>query len=295
MGFWGFGVLGSPKPQNPEIWKFFILINYNSLLKLRRHIILIKLLLIQKSCGCYSRPITSQYPLSHRPMPLAGLRVLLVRIRHLDGLAIQILAVHALYGGVWCLEVIVWHEAKVLRLACLLVAHELRREDDAEGWKHFFESSLVRIVRQISDEYVCANFLGSLVLAGLVDFDVLAEQFDHVHDFDRVVGILLRLELHKAVALVFVCDFISRKVHVCDRATLEKELPEQLFRAAWVEWAHIDCCIRVSILIWALWPQTIVCYLRPREGRLIYWLILMHILSWHYIYKILIKKLILII
>ena len=56
----------------------------------------------------------------------------------------------------------------------------------------------------------------------LINPDRFAIQFDHVHDFDGVVGILLPEELHEPVALVRLCDPILWHVHVhCKKHVLK--------------------------------------------------------------------------
>ena len=44
--------------------------------------------------------------------------------------------------------------------------------------------------------------------------DGFAVQFDHVHDLDGVVCILLSHELHKPIVLVQLCDVVTRHVHI---------------------------------------------------------------------------------
>ena len=48
----------------------------------------------------------------------------------------------------------------------------------------------------------------------LVDSDGLAIEFDHIHDLDGIVCILLSHELYKPIALVELCDAVTRHVHI---------------------------------------------------------------------------------
>ena len=51
-------------------------------------------------------------------------------------------------------------------------------------------------------------------LTHLVDSDGFPVEFDHVHDFDGVVCVLLPHELHEPVTLVRLSDTIPRNMHI---------------------------------------------------------------------------------
>jgi len=56
----------------------------------------------------------------------------------------------------------------------------------------------------------------------LVDSDGLPEEFDHVHNLDGVVSVVLTEELHEAVALVLHRDSVFRHVDVDYGPRLDK-------------------------------------------------------------------------
>lgn len=73
----------------------------------------------------------------------------------------------------------------------------------------------------------------------LVDTYRLAVQFDHIHYFYGVVGIVLSHELHKPIALMTLGNSILRHVHVHYRASLEEELPENSFQDFFIQAADV--------------------------------------------------------
>ena len=77
----------------------------------------------------------------------------------------------------------------------------------------------------IPDEDIGTDILGPLILCGVVDLDWLAIALDHVQYLYRVVGILLRLELHETIALMLIGDLVSRYVHVGYGPALQEQLP----------------------------------------------------------------------
>ena len=82
-------------------------------------------------------------------------------------------------------------------------------DNEAKVAESFVEHFLINLRIEITDKEIGANILGSFILRGLIDFDGFAEHFDHMHDFDRIIGVVLTFELNKAVALMLIGDFIS--------------------------------------------------------------------------------------
>lgn len=69
-----------------------------------------------------------------------------------------------------------------------------------------------------------------------------------MHDFDRVVSVLLILELHKSVALMFVGDLVPRNVDIHDGSALGEQLPEETFVHFRVDVACVDCGLLISLV-----------------------------------------------
>ena len=77
----------------------------------------------------------------------------------------------------------------------------------------------------------------------LVDADRLAVEFDHVHDLDGVLGVLLVHELDEAVALMVLRDAVFGHMNVDDGACLDEELPQNGLGDLLVETSHVNCGI----------------------------------------------------
>lgn len=67
-----------------------------------------------------------------------------------------------------------------------------------------------------------------------------AVQLDHVHDFDRIVGILFAQKLHETVALVHLRYAIFGHMDVHHRAGLDKHLPQERLRHFVIQSADVD-------------------------------------------------------
>lgn len=147
-------------------------------------------------------------------MPFA-LVILLESVRNGYGSIAQILAIHGIHGGIACLKAGEIDKGETLGLARFRIAHNLwRLQYDAKGRERIVEQLLVHLDVQIANEYVGADVQILLMRRCLVDTYRLAIQLDHVHYFDRIVGVLLAEELHKAVALMHLCDPILGHVHI---------------------------------------------------------------------------------
>lgn len=98
--------------------------------------------------------------------------------------------------------------------------------NESEVAECFIEHFLIDLRIEITDKKIGANILSSLILRGLIDFDGFTKQFNHVHDLNWVIGIILTFELNKAITLMLICDLISGQMNVNNRAALDKQLPE---------------------------------------------------------------------
>jgi hypothetical protein len=74
----------------------------------------------------------------------------------------------------------------------------------------------------------------------LIDSNRLSIQPHLVHDPRSVLRILLTNELHKAIALVRLCDPIFWQMYVDDTSSLQHKLPDQTIRNSLVDVADID-------------------------------------------------------
>lgn len=120
--------------------------------------------------------------------------------------------------------------------------------DEAKVTESFIKHFLVNLRVKITNKKIGANILCSLILGGFIDLDGLTEHFNHVHDFDRIISIILTFELHKAITLMFIGDFISGQVNVDHRPTLHKQLPQQTLSDFLIEITHINCCLLISLV-----------------------------------------------
>ena len=89
--------------------------------------------------------------------------------------------------------------------------------------------------------------LGAAAAAHLVHADGLAVHLDHVEHLDRVLRVLLPLELDEAKAHVLLRQLVLRDVHVDDRPTLHAQLPEQRLVDLLVEVAHVARRLLVAV------------------------------------------------
>jgi len=167
----------------------------------------------------------SQESLRCRAMPLA-LGILLEGIGDGYSPVAQVLPVHCLYSSIRRFETCIVDKCKALGVSGFRIPLYLwRGENDPEGRKSVVQQFLVHLGIQVPDENICPHVQVLLVRRGLVDPDWLPEQLDHVHDLDRVVCVILRQELHKAVALMHHRDSVLGHVYVDHWPGLYKQLP----------------------------------------------------------------------
>lgn len=153
------------------------------------------------------------------PLPFC---ILLQRILHSNLPAREILVIHLLYGNITGLKVIIAHKAIAFTGSILNIPGNLRAYNEPKITKSLIEHLLINLRIQIPNKQIGADLLRAFILRGLIDFDGLAVEFDHVHDLDGVVGVLLAFELDEAVPLVLVADFVPGDVHVDDGAALSE-------------------------------------------------------------------------
>ena len=112
----------------------------------------------------------------------------------------------------------------------------------------FIEHFLIDLRIEITDEKIGANILSSLILRGLIDLDGFTKHFHHVHDLNRVIGIILTFELNKAITLVLIGDLIPRQMNVNNWATLNKQLPKETFGDFLIEITDVDGCLLIALV-----------------------------------------------
>lgn len=86
----------------------------------------------------------------------------------------------------------------------------------------------------VAHKDVRTDFLCSLILRGLVDFNRLPAQLDHVQNLNRIVCVLLGLELNKPITLVLIRHLVTGYMDIDDGSTLQEQLPDKVF---------IDFCV----------------------------------------------------
>lgn len=121
-------------------------------------------------------------------------------------------------------------------------------DDHTEIAEGLIEHFLIDLWIEISNKKIGSNVLGSFILGGFIDFDGFSEHFDHVHDFNRVVCVLLAFELNKAIALMLIGDFISWQMDINYGPALNEEFPEEIFGDFLVEVADVDGCLLISFV-----------------------------------------------
>lgn len=190
---------------------------------------------------CVGQWILSRQQTFRRRTVSFALGILLERVRNGNRSIAEVLSVHGIHGRVRRLEAGKVDERKALGIARLRIAHNLRRlQNHAERRERVVQQLLVHLRVQISDEDVRTHVQVLLMGRSLVHADRLAVQLDHVHNLDRIVGVLLAEELHEAVTLVHLRDTVLGHVHVHDGPGLDKHLPQQRLRDLVVEAAHVD-------------------------------------------------------
>ena len=177
-----------------------------------------------------------------------ALRVLLDGVGARDRAVAEELAFIFLDRRVRRLERLEGHEAEAARVARLAVAHDLRRgDDDAKGGEGVVQQLLVDLGVEVADEDVGAHIEHLLVARRLVDADRLAEHLHHVEHLDRVLRVLLALELDEAEAHVHLRQLVLRHVHVHHRPALHAQLPEQRLGHLRVEVADVAGGLLVAV------------------------------------------------
>ena len=121
-------------------------------------------------------------------------------------------------------------------------------DNEAKVAESFVEHFLVNLRIKITDKEIGANILGSFILRGFIDFDGFTEHFDHMHDLDGIIGIILTFELNKAVSLVLIGDFISGKMNVNNGSALNKEFPEETLSDFLIKIADVDGSLLVAFV-----------------------------------------------
>jgi hypothetical protein len=69
-----------------------------------------------------------------------------------------------------------------------------------------------------------------------------------MHNLDRVIRILLTLELDKPIGLMLVGDLISRNVNIDDGSTLSKEFPQYIFINFLINITGIDGSLLIAFI-----------------------------------------------
>jgi hypothetical protein len=97
------------------------------------------------------------------------------RVRNLDGLPAEILAIHLRNGRVSRLKIIKRNEAILLAAIRFRVAHDLSRNHNAKLSEHLLELFLIDAASEISNKNVGSHFLRPLILTRLVDLNRLSK------------------------------------------------------------------------------------------------------------------------
>lgn len=198
---------------------------------------------LMRSVRVRQRVLCRQQALCGRSVPFA-FRILLERVRNRYGAIAKVLSVHGIHGRIRRFEAGEVYESKSLRVARLRIAHNLwRLQDHSEGGERVVQQLLVHLQIQVADENVRPHIQALLVGGSLVHTDRFAVQLDHVHDFDRIVGVFLAQKLDEPVTLVHLCDTILRHVHVHHGSALNEQFPKQRLRNLIVQSTNVNRCI----------------------------------------------------
>jgi len=170
-----------------------------------------------------------------------------ITIRNINGFPPQVLPIHLSYGCVWGLEIVKRNEAVLFWFTWLGISHDFGRENYTKLAKNVFQLFFINAGGDIANENVGTNFLGTLVLARLVDFDSPSEQFNHMKKFNWVVSVMFALKLDEAVVLMFVCHLVPWYMNVHYWSRLNKQFPYQLFIHSTINVAYVYSCFLVPL------------------------------------------------
>lgn len=177
-----------------------------------------------------------------------ALAVLLEGVADGDGSVAEVLPVHGFDGGIGCLKAGVVDEREPLGVAGFGIALDFGGgEDDSEGGECVVEEFFVDFGIEVADENVGAHVEVLLMRRGFVDAYRLTEQFDHVHYFYGIVGVVFAEKLDESVALVQHGDAILGHVHIDDGPSLNEQLPQQGLVHLVVQASHVDCGVLISL------------------------------------------------
>ncbi len=160
----------------------------------------------------------------------------------------EILSVHLLNCQIGRSKIVETHESMTFTGPIFRVSGDFCIDDEPKVAESFIKHFLVDLRIEITYKKVGSNILSSLILRGLIDLDGFTKHFNHVHDLNWVIGIILTFELNKAITLVLIGDFISGQMNVNNRATLDKQLPEETFGDFLIEITDVNGCLLVALV-----------------------------------------------
>lgn len=177
-----------------------------------------------------------------------SLGVFLESVGYFDDVIAKVLVIHSLDRRVRGVEAVITDEAMALAFARVCISGNFGTQDQPKSTERVIKRFFVYIFGQIPDPNVRADFLDSFVLACLVDLDWLTEEFDHVHDFDRIVCVFFCLELYEPKSTVISSDLIPWHLDRNHWPTLKKKLPDEFLRDLHVTITYVECRLLVTLV-----------------------------------------------
>ena len=137
----------------------------------------------------------------------------------------KILPVHLMHCEIWWCKIVkadktMTFTCSILRISCYFCV-----DYHSKVTESLIEHFLIDLRIKISNKKIGSNILSSFILRSFIDFNWFTKQFNHMHNFDRVICIFFALKLNESVSLMLISNFISGKMNVNNRSTLNKKFP----------------------------------------------------------------------
>lgn len=155
----------------------------------------------QKSLRCASVPFS--------------FRIALKRVRHGYRSIAEVLSVHSFDTGVGCIEGSKVYERETFGISRLRISHYLwGLQNYAKGAESIVQQFFVHLGIQVTDKYVGADVEILLMGTGFVYSNRFTVKFDHIHDFNGIIRILLSHEFYETITLMHLRHPVFWHVYV---------------------------------------------------------------------------------
>lgn len=136
------------------------------------------------------------------------------------------MSIHGLNGSIRGIKACKIDECVALGVASLWVPHDFGGlKDHTKSAEGVIQQLLINFWIQVTNKDVGAHIKVLVMCRSFIDTYGLAIHFDHVHNFDGIVGIFFAEEFHKTIPLMLACDSVFWHVGVDHRPCLQEEFP----------------------------------------------------------------------